>query len=150
MSQHRMKLEWIRGNVDFSYQSYSRNHTWTFPSGTVVNASAAPKYLGDSSRVDPEEALVAAISSCHMLTFLAIASRKRIVVDRYTDDAVGTMSENDAGRLAVTEVVLRPAITFADNTRVTEEDIQRMHELAHHECFIANSVTTNIIVSAPD
>ena len=146
MSQHEAVLEWERDSDDFSYQGYTRNHRWRFPSGVEIDASAAPKYLGDESRVDPEEAFVASIASCHMLTFLAIASKKRYVVDRYFDRAVGVLAKNSAGRLAITEVALNPKIDFAQGASPDEDQLEKMHELAHHECFIANSVLTEITV----
>ena len=112
MAEHRATIEWQRGDRDFSYAAYSRDHTWQF--GEIrVDASAAPAFRGTPGRVDPEEAFVAALSSCHMLTFLALASRDGIVVDAYEDDAVGYLERNGDGRLAITRVVLRPRATFA-------------------------------------
>ncbi len=146
MSEHRAAIRWERESEDFSYEAYNRGHRWAFDGGIEVPASAAPDYRGDPARVDPEEAFVAALSSCHMLTFLAIAARKRLVVDRYADDAVGSMEKNDEGRLAITRVRLRPAVTFAEGTTVSEEALARMHAQAHEHCFIANSVRTRITV----
>jgi organic hydroperoxide reductase OsmC/OhrA len=109
MSEYRAAIRWTRESSDFSYDSYDRNHGWKFGSGVEVAASAAPEFRGDPERVNPEEAFVAAIAGCHMLTFLAIAARKRLVVDSYTDKATGYMEKNAAGKLAITRVVLRPA-----------------------------------------
>lgn len=148
VSEHKATVSWQRETADFSYESYDRNHTWHFEGGCEVAASAAPDFLGSDDRVDPEEAFVAAISSCHMLTFLAIAARRRLVVDRYLDRAVGTMEKNEAGRLAVTRVVLRPEIEFAGAPPGAEQ-IAKLHELSHRECFIANSVRTEIAVEPP-
>ena len=145
MSEHRVTVDWKRGGVGFSYETYRREHSWTFPGGAVVPASAAPGFLGDPTHVDPEEAFVAALSSCHMLTFLALAAKRRLVVDRYTDEAVGFMEKNDAGRLAVTRVVLRPRIDF-DGDPPNAEQLARLHELAHEHCFIANSVRSEVRV----
>lgn len=149
MSEHRAKIVWQRDRDDFSYKAYSRDHRWEFGDGVAVPASAAPAFLGSDDRVDPEEAFVAAISSCHMLTFLAIASRKRFVVDSYQDEAVGFLEKNERGTLAITRVVLRPSISFGSASPIRPEQIARIHELAHKECFIANSVTTSIVVEAP-
>ena len=149
MSEHRATVSWKRESADFSYESYNRDHSWHFEGGAKVAASAAPAFLGNAHRVDPEEALVASISSCHMLSFLAIAARRRLVVDRYLDHAVGTMEKNREGRLAVTRVVLRPEIEFGGD-RPSAEQIAKMHELSHRECFIANSVRSEISVEAPD
>lgn len=145
MSEHRATVAWRRDTDDFTYASYTRDHTWAFEGGTVVPASAAAAYLGSAERVDPEEALVAALSSCHMLTFLAIAARKRLVVDSYRDAAVGFMEKNADGRLAITRVVLRPKIAFAGDAP-DENALARLHHLAHEQCFIANSVRTEVTV----
>ena len=148
MSEHLAKISWSRGGRDFTYETYSRDHTWTFDGGVEVAATAAPAFLGNPARVDPEEAFVAAVASCHMLTFLAIAAKRRFVVDRYEDAATGFMEKNDAGKLAVTRVTLRPAIQFAEKSPSADE-LARLHELAHESCFIANSVRTEITVEAP-
>tara|TARA_B110000438_G_scaffold206429_1_gene198131 strand:+ start:224 stop:580 length:357 start_codon:yes stop_codon:yes gene_type:complete len=112
----------------------------------MVRASAALEFLGNADRVDPEEAFVASISACHMLTFLAIAAKRRFVVDTYSDNAVGYLEENDEGRMAVTRVELRPEIAFSDETFPTPDQIDSMHHMSHRECFIANSVSTEIVV----
>jgi len=96
MSEHKITLTWKRGDVPFEYQKYPRNHTWKFDGGHEMTASAAPAYLGDPKQVDPEEAFVASLSSCHMLTFLAIACKKKFVLDEYVDEAVGHMEKNPA------------------------------------------------------
>ena len=149
MSEHSATIEWKRGGVDFTYEAYPRDHTWTFEGGAVVRASAAPGYRGNADLVDPEEAFVASLSSCHMLTFLAIAANKGYVVDGYTDRAVGTLGRNDAGRQAITRVILRPRIEFSGDRRPNDDDLRAMHDKAHHACFIANSVTTEVTVEEP-
>lgn len=145
MSEHVVDLTWTRGEHEFTYQDYSRDHEWRFDGGVTVGASANPAYLGSEQAVDPEEALVAAISSCHMLTFLALAAKKRLVVESYADHAVGVMAKNEAGRLAITQVTLHPAILFGGD-QPDAEALDRMHHRAHQECFIANSVSTEITV----
>ena len=145
MSEHVVDLTWTRGEHEFSYETYSRDHEWRFDGGATVAASANPAYLGSEQPVDPEEAFVAAISSCHMLTFLAIAAKKRLVVDSYLDHAVGVMAKNEAGRMAITQVTLHPKIVF-DGETPDAEALERMHHRAHQECFIANSVATEITV----
>ena len=147
MSEYRASIVWQRGDRPFDYESYSRDHTWTFEGQPPIEASAAPEDLGTPERLDPEQALVAAAASCHMLTFLAIAARKRIVVDGYEDDATGTMEKNEEGRLAVTRIVLRPRITFAGGPPAPDV-LAKMHQQAHENCFIANSVRTRIDVEA--
>jgi organic hydroperoxide reductase OsmC/OhrA len=146
MSEHVVDVSWSRGEHDFTYDTYNRDHEWRFDGGISVPGSANPKYLGNPGPVDPEEAFVAALSSCHMLTFLAIAARKRLVVDAYDDHAVGVMAKNEAGRLAITEVTLNPRIVWG-SPEPDAEALERMHHLAHQECFIANSVTTEITVA---
>lgn len=146
MSEHVAEIRWTRGGHEFGYETYSRDHSWRFDNGVVLAASANPIYLGSSSAVDPEEAFVAAISSCHMLTFLAIAARKRLVVDAYSDRAVGRLEKNAAGRLAITQVTLDPQIEWGADMPALAT-LAQLHHLAHQECFIANSVTADIVVA---
>jgi organic hydroperoxide reductase OsmC/OhrA len=146
MSEHKATIRWQNSGGQMDYVSYSRDHTWDFEGGPSVAASAAAAYRGGPGRVDPEEALVASASACHMLTFLAIASRKRLVVATYEDAAVGHLEKDAEGRLAVTRIELRPRIRFAPGTTVPAEDLARMHETAHRECFIANSIRTEVTV----
>jgi organic hydroperoxide reductase OsmC/OhrA len=146
MSEHHASIRWVRSSESFAYPDYNRNHAWVFPGGTQIEASAAAQFLGHPDCVDPEEAFVAAISSCHMLTFLAICARKRIIVNRYRDDAVGFMEKNAGGKLAITRVRLIPEIEF-ENDPPGADLLRRLHHLSHQECFIANSVTTEIEVA---
>jgi organic hydroperoxide reductase OsmC/OhrA len=146
MSEHRATIAWQRGEREFSYDGYSRDHTWRFDGGVEIPGSAAPGYLGNPEHVDPEEAFVAAVASCHMLTFLAIAARKRLVVDRYEDEAVGHMEKNAEGRLAITRVTLRPSVRFGGQGAPSEEQLAALHHRAHENCFIANSVRSEIEV----
>jgi len=146
MSEHRATISWSRGTSDFTYDAYSRDHSWTFEGGIEVAASAAPDFLGTPELVDPEEAFVASVASCHMLTFLAIAARKRLTVEEYRDHAVGTLEKNSEGKLAITRVVLKPRVSFGGSGVSSEGDLERIHELAHENCFIANSVRASIVV----
>jgi organic hydroperoxide reductase OsmC/OhrA len=148
MSEHRARIDWQRGDAPFTYEGYDRTHRWRFGGGAELDASSAPEYRGRAELPNPEEALVAALSSCHMLTFLAIAARRRFVVESYQDDAVGHMEKNAAGRLAVTRVELRPRIRFSGDKQPDAAELARLHELSHRECFIANSVTTEVSVVA--
>ena len=149
MSEHRVTVDWRRRTPDFSYPTYNRDHTWVFEGGAVVEASAAPGYKGNAEKVDPEEAFVAALSSCHMLTFLALCTKKKLIVDRYVDHAVGTLGKNQQGEQAVTRVVLRPEITFGEGGSPSSADLETLHHDAHDLCFIANSVTTEVTVESP-
>jgi organic hydroperoxide reductase OsmC/OhrA len=145
LSEHAITVNWERGGAPFDYERYPRDHDWQIASGAQIRASAAPDYHGSPDRINPEDALVAAISSCHMLTFLAIAARKRWVVERYRDAAVGFLEKNEEGRLAVTRVLLRPQIAFAAPIPAGDQ-VARAHEQAHQQCFIASSVRARIDV----
>ena len=146
MSEHKISLEWKRGTPDFQYQTYNRDHTWKFDGGHEMEASAAPAYLGNPKNVDPEEAYVASLSSCHMLTFLAIACKRKFVLDEYTDEAVGRMEKNAEGKLAITRVTLKQKLKFSGDKQPTAEEIDEMNHAAHDQCFIANSVKTEVTV----
>ena len=146
MSEHKVTLRWERGGAEFVYQKYPRDHTWSFDGGHTMTATAAPAYLGNPANVDPEEAFVASLSSCHMLTFLAIACKKRFVLDEYVDEAVGVMEKNAEGRLAITRVTLRQRLKFSGEKQPTSQDIEEMNHAAHEQCFIANSVKTEVKV----
>jgi organic hydroperoxide reductase OsmC/OhrA len=146
MSEHTVTVEWKRETPDFDYPSYNRDHDWVFDAGITVRASANPAYQGSERCVDPEEAFVASLSSCHMLTFLAMAARKRYVVDRYRDQAVGVLGKDPSGRLAMTRVALRPQVAFGGEKVPGVEEIRRLHDRAHHACFIASSVKTDVVV----
>jgi organic hydroperoxide reductase OsmC/OhrA len=145
MSVHRATVRWHRTVSPFIYETYARAHTWHFPGGSTVHASAAPAFRGDPSLVDPEEAFVASLASCHLLTFLALAARAGHTVDAYDDEAEGVLAENADGRLAITRVVLRPHAAFSGQAP-TAAEVARLHERAHGECFIANSVLTEVVV----
>lgn len=146
MSEHKVTVEWKKDTADFAYETYNRDHVWVFEGGTQVSASAAPAYRGDPAKVNPEDALVSALSSCHMLTFLALAAKKRLVVERYSDQAVGVLEKNETGKLAMTRVTLHPQVVFGGQNRPTPEQLHKLHEEAHGQCFIANSVTTVVTV----
>ena len=146
MSQHHATIAWQRNSTPFDYHTYPRDHTWSFGGGIDVPASAAPDFLGSDERVDPEEAYVAALSSCHMLTFLAIAAKRKFIVDSYTDNAVGYLEKDEDNRLCITRVALHPNIAFADDAGPTAEELKKLHDSAHANCFIANSVNTVIEV----
>jgi len=146
MSEHKVNLSWKNESDDFSYKNYNRNHSWKFEGGTAVKASAAPEYLGEKEFVNPEEAFAASLASCHMLTFLAIASMKRYTIAVYEDNAVAILEKNEKSRMAITKLYLRPKITFKGDNIPDETIINEIHQRAHTECFIANSVLTEIII----
>ena len=148
MSEHKAKIVWVRNGADFSYKTYPRDHVWRFDNGVEIAGSAAAAYLGNPQRIDPESAFVAALSSCHMLTFLALASNKGFIVDSYEDAAVGHLEKNASGKLAVTRVELHPKIVYSGAKQPNDSDLEWLHDKAHRECFIANSVTTEVKVIA--
>jgi organic hydroperoxide reductase OsmC/OhrA len=146
MSEYRVRVTWKRETAEFTYDAYDRTHWWQFGGGSRIQASSAPEYRGDPALVNPEEAFAAALSSCHMLTFLAIAARKRYTVDAYEDEATAVMGKNAEGRLAVARVVLRPRVVFGGDRKPAAEDLAALHEKSHDQCFIANSVLTDVVV----
>ncbi len=150
MSEHKVKVSWARGSEEFSHEGYNRDHVWTFEGGIQVQASAAPGFNGNPDCVDPEEALVGALSSCHMLTFLAVAAKKRLSVESYEDAAVGFLEKNENGRLAITRAVLRPKVVWGGDKTPSAEEIDRIHEKAHQACFIANSIRTEVTVESSE
>ncbi|MFL6690365.1 MAG: OsmC family protein [Alphaproteobacteria bacterium] len=147
MAEHRAGLRWRRTMEDFQYQTYNRGHEVLFKDGAIVlPASSAPAFQGDAERVDPEEAYVASLSSCHMLTFLAICARKRLTVDSYEDDAAGVLEKGPNGRLWLATVRLRPLVRFAPSVEVALGTLKELHHQSHEECFIANSVKTTVTI----
>tara|TARA_B110000211_G_scaffold68580_1_gene79236 strand:- start:1619 stop:2071 length:453 start_codon:yes stop_codon:yes gene_type:complete len=146
MSEHKIYLRWENEGEDFSYKTYDRSHLWKFEGGTLIQASAAPDYLGKAELVNPEEAFAASLSSCHMLTFLAIACMKKYRVATYEDNAVAILGKNEKQKMAVKTVYLRPDITFEGDNIPDNTIINKMHHRAHQECFIANSVLTEILL----
>jgi organic hydroperoxide reductase OsmC/OhrA len=151
MSEHRATIAWQRQGPNFLKGHFSREHTWTFDGGVTVPASPSttviPAPWSNPAGVDPEEALVAAISSCHMLTFLYLAARQGFVVERYDDTAVGVLTKNEQRISWVSAVVLDPRIEWGGDTRPSHEQLASLHHLAHEQCFIANSVKTRITVA---
>jgi organic hydroperoxide reductase OsmC/OhrA len=148
--EYRATVRWTRGDATFTNQRYSRSHTWSFDGGITVPASSSPLSVrlpySVAEAVDPEEAFVAAVSSCHMLTFLYVAAKQGFVVDSYADEAVGEMTKNEKGKLWVSKVALAPAITFSGAKRPTQQQLDALHHDAHEECYIANSVKSDVIV----
>ena len=148
MSEYTAKLEWRRGEQDFLGNRYSRKHTLRFDGGAELSGSSSPSVvplpMSDASAVDPEEMFVASLSSCHMLWFLSIAAVRKFCVDSYVDNATGVMARNTEGKTAMTVVTLKPHVVFSGDLRPTVEQIHALHHKAHAECFIANSVKTEV------
>jgi organic hydroperoxide reductase OsmC/OhrA len=155
MSEYKAKITWHRQiDEEFVQSKYSRGHEWSFDGGTTIPASSSPHIVPPpysvEANVDPEEAFVAALSSCHMLLFLSIAAKRRFVVDTYIDNAVGIMEQDEKGRFLISKVVLRPEIVFSGDKQPSKEQVKKMHHQSHTQCFIANSVKTNVITEIPE
>ncbi|WP_299794667.1 OsmC family protein [uncultured Shewanella sp.] len=149
MSEYTAVIRWERSEEEcFTDNQYSRGHNWEFDGGVIVPASSSPHVVplpfSVEANVDPEEAFIAALSSCHMLVFLSIAAKRKYVVENYLDKAVGVMEEDSNGKTWVSRVTLRPEIEFSGERQPTIDQLKKMHHLAHENCFIANSVKTEV------
>jgi organic hydroperoxide reductase OsmC/OhrA len=147
MSRYTANVAWSRGDARFTDNRYNRRHRWRFDGGIEVPGSSSPHSVpvpySSEEAVDPEEAFVVSISSCHMLWFLSIAAKRGVVIDEYVDEAEGFMEKDADGRMSVTRVVLHPRIVMGDRA-ASKDDVMAMHDEAHHACYIANSVKTLI------
>ena len=152
MQQFFATVAWQRDGQDFTGQRYSRGHAWQFDGGLSVPASSSPLSvplpMSVAENVDPEEALVAATSSCHMLFFLSLAAQRGHVIDGYRDEAVGELGKNAEGRLAMTRIVLRPRVEWAGDAP-TAGALAALHHDAHERCYIASSLKAEVLVEAP-
>jgi organic hydroperoxide reductase OsmC/OhrA len=148
---YNVRINWKKRLADgFVDGKYSRAHTWTFDGGIELPASSSPHVvplpMSDAAAVDPEEAFIASISSCHMLWFLSIAAEKRYVVESYEDRAEGILAKDETGRLAMTRVTLKPKVHFSSQLVPSQQELAQLHHLAHEKCFIASSVKTRITI----
>ncbi len=147
MSPHHASVVWTRTSADFTYDTYNRAHEIRFKDGAItIPGSGAPMFKGDAERVDPEEAFVASLAACHMLTFLALCARKRLTVEAYEDNAEGFLEKGANGKFSMTRVTLKPRVRFAPGTEVDAAKLADIHHKSHEECFIANSVKTDVAV----
>lgn len=148
MSAYEAEVLWSRDGATFTDNRYSRGHRWLFDGGIEVSASASPKVvpipMSIEAAVDPEEAFIVSLSSCHMLWFLSIAAKRGYVVDAYRDRAVGEMGRDAADKLAMTRVTLRPEVAFSGENRPDRDELLALHHAAHEECFISRSVRTEV------
>ena len=149
--KYEAKVTWSRqASEKFVDNKYSRAHEWAFDGGTTVRASSSPSVvplpLSAADAVDPEEALVASASSCHMLYFLFFAAKRGFLVDRYEDEALGVLEKNAAGKMFMSKITLRPHVTFSGDKAPTADEMQAMHHSAHEECFIAQSLKSEMTV----
>ena len=150
MSEYYAQITWTRGDdEEYIDNRYSRAHQWRFDGGVTVQASSSPHVVplpySVEENVDPEEAFVASLSSCHMLFFLANAAKRKLVIDEYVDHAVGVMEKDSDSKVSITKVTLRPRVKFSGSKQPTLEQLERMHHQAHEQCFIANSVKTEVV-----
>jgi organic hydroperoxide reductase OsmC/OhrA len=150
MSENKATIKWQRTSPEFLKGKYSREHTWTFDGGVIVPASSSPSIVpvpfSNPAHVDPEEAFVVSISSCHMLTFLYLASKQGFQVDSYEDEAIGVMAKNENGVPWVSLVTLNPKIVYGGDKSPSPVEEKQLHHLAHAQCFIANSIKTEVVV----
>ena len=150
MSTYTAEIRWSRGEQKFTDNRYNRAHTWHFDGGVMVHASSSPSVvplpMSDPTAVDPEEAFIASLSSCHMLWFLSIAAKQGYTVDAYADEASGLMAKNPAGKLAMTSATLRPLVAFGGAKRPDRTALDALHHAAHEECYLASSVRTTITI----
>ena len=146
MSEHRVSLQWSRNGGPFARGNYDSSHAIRYSAGQTLTGSPSPDYGGSGAHANPEQLLLSALSSCHMLTFLAVAANRGYVVDSYADDAVATLGKNAEGKMAVLEAVLAPKVAFSGDRQPTAEEYAKLHERAHAACFIANSVRTAVSV----
>lgn len=143
----QIDLNWKRSK-DFTYEFFNRNHTVMFSGQQFLNNSAATEYLGNADMANPEELLVSSLASCHMLTFLAIASKSGYIIETYNDQPIATLDKNEEGRLAVTTIDLKPVTEFSGEKIPNDEQLKSLHEKAHRNCFIANSIKSKVNIHA--
>ena len=145
MSEHLAKVTWKRLTPDFAYETYDRTHTVVYGGGSLISASSAPEFSGKKELANPEEMLAAALASCHMLTFLAVAAKSRLTVDSYTDNAAAKLDKGENGKMCVTHIRLNPKVTFSGEAP-SPEKLKTMHEKSHANCFIANSLKCEMTI----
>lgn len=148
MSEHRITTVWNRGAAAFARNDFARDHSVVFAGGQRLGASAGADYGGNAALADPEQLLLSALSSCHMLTFLAVAANRGFRVDSYTDAAIATLGKDADGRIAVTHAALHPVVIFDPYQVPSEDAFQAMHERSHRACFIAASIRTTVTIAA--
>lgn len=146
--QYTSNIVWKRNDISFTVKAYDRTHNISFPGGTSITGSSAPEFLGKAELPNPEELFTASISSCFMLTFLYWAAMKGLIVDEYKAEAVGTLAKNAEGKMAMTDVVLKPRITFQNNHQPDSALLDELFKKAHDNCFISCSVKTQVTVQA--
>ena len=146
MSHFSIALNWRRTTPDFDHKTFDRSHTWRLAGGQIVQGSAAPDYSGNPEMSNPEEALLAALSSCHMLTFLTIAALRKLTVDRYEDEPLAELGKNEKGKMMVSRLTLRPLVVFSSATIPDADSVRELHRKAKENCFIGNSLLSEMSI----
>lgn len=146
MSGFKVNVSWARKTVDFATKTYDRTHSVTMSGGFSYAASAAPDFQGNADLPNPEESLLAALATCHMLTFLAIAANSKLIVDSYEDTCEATLDKNDSRKSFVKTILLRPKITFSGDKKPDLQELRRLHDKAHANCIVANSIRSEVLV----
>ncbi|MCG9873969.1 MAG: OsmC family protein [Leptospiraceae bacterium] len=146
MSEHKIQLNWNKNNSIFEYDKYDRTHNIQFNGGQAITSSATKEFLGNDSHANPEELMAASLASCHMLTFLAIAAKKKLQVENYEDNPTAVLDKGASGRLEITKIILRPKVQFETGTSMDIETLNKLHESAHRNCFIGNSISSDVTI----
>ncbi len=146
--EYKARINWKRHSTAFDTKSYPRNHYIYFGGGVAIEASSAPEFLGHAELPNPEELFVSSISSCFMLTFLYWAATRNLVIDEYTAEAIGKLTKNNEGKMAITEVIIKPSITFHENSQPEPTVLNELFQKAHDNCFISNSVKSKISIKS--
>jgi organic hydroperoxide reductase OsmC/OhrA len=146
MAEHKIKVFWQRNTADFDYKTFDRTHTWHFSGGQSVQGSSAPAYYGKPELANPEEGLIASLSSCQMLTFLSIAALKGYIVDSYQDEATGVLGKNAHGKTMIKRITLRPKVIFSGARIPNAESLAELHNKAKENCFVSNSLLTEVVL----
>lgn len=146
MSNFSIRIAWRRTTPNFDYKTFNRDHVWHLAGGQIVQGSAAPEYSGDPEMSNSEEALLVALSSCHMLTFLSIAALKRLVVESYEDESLAELGKNEKGRMMVSRLILRPKVTFGGDAAPDSHTVMELHRKARENCFIGNSLLSTVVL----
>jgi organic hydroperoxide reductase OsmC/OhrA len=148
MSEHRIKLNWQRQTPDFVYDTYDRSYGVKFEGGQEVKGSAPTQFLGKAELTNPEELLAASLAACHMLTFLAVSCKGGYIIDTYKDHATATLEKNEAGKVAVTKILLKPLVSWSGTKIPDAATIKGLHDKAHANCMIANSIKSQVTIES--
>ncbi|PJZ71145.1 osmotically inducible protein OsmC [Leptospira perolatii] len=146
MSEHKIRINWQKGTEEFTYETYDRTHEISFEGGRKILASATSTYFGKAEYANPEELITAALCSCHLLTFLAVAARKKFTILQYSDAAVATLEKNPEGKLSIVKIDLYPRTKFSSDKVPDMEELRSLHELSHKNCFIGNSIKSQVVI----